>query len=615
MNIPSPGQITIFEWKDHVFQAFDLLQEGLVVVAHDLSIMFVNQWLRTRLPASLGNPTHLIQILDSRIATELQMRISNILNNHAAQSLVPEWPNVFIPLEDTRCAGQMMPQKMMLTAVGSPPADNTNQCYGIIQIFDVSDLVLKCMGQEDQLVELKQTIAEAEEVRLSQRRYLASMGHEIRNPLNSILGFSQMLTKSMDSLQNPPEYARFIHNIGHASESLNEVLDNFFDLIQMDSETMELHEERIDLKQLLQNVCYIQKKFAAINNSPFFCEPSEDLPRYIFADRAKLSHVLITLTSQAIMMNSAEGMVSLVIEPHETMLRLRVTVTNSGPVKTGSHNSDQKQTALRKVAKLVQAMGGNFIIPDRMGNEPEFIVQIPVRRDALPDSHEGETLPAFLKENQILVAEDNLMNQELIHAIFESLELDIHLMTTGQDLLDHLVSAPATLKQPHLILLDMHLPDMTGVEIIQKIRTIPGMEAIPIVVYSGDELTRYQQQFSQFGVHDFLQKPLLVDNLVPVLKRYLLKSENQIIAENATPHKLSPQQLQQLINEWNTLAQIPMIQTEALVDQLDLLKRLYKQMNITPLQPFQPLEESLFEGNQTKTTHWINQELKHGFFI
>ena len=147
------------------------------------------------------------------------------------------------------------------------------------------------------------------------------------------------------------------------------------------------------------------------------------------------------------------------------------------------------------------------------------MMRIPCKEAKIP----GEEPPVdeamdveFTSDNCVLVVEDNPLNREVMRAVFDNLGITIQLAENGHEGVEK-----ARELCPDLIIMDLHMPDMTGFETVVKIREYPECKDLPVVMLSADAFTHQQEQALALGIEDYLTKPLVMDRLLPVLKKHL----------------------------------------------------------------------------------------------
>jgi PAS domain S-box-containing protein len=367
--------------------------------------------------------------------------------------------------------------------------------------------------------------AEADRASLAKSEFLSRMSHELRTPLNAILGFSQVL--QMDVAQLQPRHDQSISQILHAGRHLLELINEVLDLTRVEAGRMDMSPEPVNLKEIVEEAMSLVRPLASGANIVLQSEISALDCRFVQADRQRLRQVLLNLLSNAIKYNRLGGQVMLSCEPLPDH-RVQIRVTDTGPgiapddmerlfvpfERLSGHLSDVEGTGLGLALsqRLAELMNGEMGVESTLGQGSTFWLSLPVAEEPRVQaaSQLDEALlevpsqpqPAFT----VLTIEDNPANFLLVEAILET-RPNIRLLQAMQG------SIGLELAQrhvPHLILLDLHLPDIQGDEVLQRLRQLPTTRDIPVIVVSADATAPRIQRLLAAGARAYLTKPLNV---------------------------------------------------------------------------------------------------------
>ncbi len=390
---------------------------------------------------------------------------------------------------------------------------------------------------------LKMAKTQAEDANRSKSEFLANMSHEIRTPLNAIIGFSQIVLKYSTSHQLPPKYHEYLKHIVLGGEHLLELINNILDLSKIEVGKMSLSMEDINLKQLIQGIYHIHLPEAQRKGLQFCYDFASDLPEFVCSDRTKLNQILMNLVANAIKFTE-RGNVKLLAKRAGGHLWFQVqddgigiAVDRQKAIFVAFEQEDGSTTrrfggsglGLAIAQNIVTLLDGRIWVESELGQGATFYVELPLVEGARVQPQHSEDLSEyqFSSDNIILVVEDNMMNQTMIKALFEELNLSIHLANNGKEGIEKLLEFQARNRLPDLVLMDIHMPVMDGVEAVTLIRQHHNMKDMPIIVLSADAFTEQKKEVLKFGFSDYLTKPIDLTKALPLFKKYLQTQERK----------------------------------------------------------------------------------------
>jgi PAS domain S-box-containing protein len=360
--------------------------------------------------------------------------------------------------------------------------------------------------------------------------FLSRMSHELRTPLNGVLGFAGLLEMELEG--RPRELAQSISTAGrHLLDLISDVLD----VSRIEAGQMNTSLEPVPIDVVLRDAAELVAPLAASRGIALRMQPRRLARDHVVADAQRLKQVLLNLLSNAVKYNREGGEISVRLEPAGER-RLRVGVSDTGPGITpemlsrlfrpfdrlGAEQSTVEGTGLGLAISrgLITAMGG-AIWADSGSGGTTFWIELDTAEPAVADLvgsparafDAASQTPAAGGRSTVLYVEDNLSNLRLIRYILE-LRPGVELVPAMQG---RLALDLAHAHRVALILLDLHLPDISGQEVLEQLRADERTRHIPVVVVSADATPPQIERLLRAGARAYLTKPLNVREFLTVL--------------------------------------------------------------------------------------------------
>jgi signal transduction histidine kinase len=387
----------------------------------------------------------------------------------------------------------------------------------------------------ERTAELEAAKDAAEAANHAKSAFLARMSHDLRTPLNAVLGFSQLLMLD-PTLANAVQARRQVQLIFDAGQHLLEMIDEVLDLARIESGGLRLSLEPVDACQLVVESQRLVGPLAAQHGVTIVHRPTRG-PCLVLADRTRLRQVLVNLLTNAIKYNRAGGEVEVAVTGDDTGTQVAVADDGRGMTpqqlaalfqpfnRVGAEGSGVEGNGLGLVIakQLVQAMRGSLAVTSTPGAGSTFTLWLPAAAQPLqpslpPQAALLRSLPptADGAPRRVLYVEDNPVNAELMRGWLQ-LQPTVALQVAE----DGATALALTARwQPQLVLMDLDLPDISGIEVLRRLRADPATAAIPCLAVSAFALGPEIQHALDQGFAAYLTKPFSVDELLTLIERH-----------------------------------------------------------------------------------------------
>jgi PAS domain S-box-containing protein len=381
--------------------------------------------------------------------------------------------------------------------------------------------------------------AEAEAARANHAKsdFLSRMSHELRTPLNAILGFAQLLELDAQRPEDRESVDQIVKGGRHLLSLINEILD----IAGIEAGRLPLSPEPVRVGDSIQRVLDLARPLAVARSIELESTGEALHSQHVWADHQRLQQVLLNLVSNAIKYNREGG--RLTVACHAVAEgRLRISVTDTGPGispalrerlfqpfdRLGAEQRGVEGTGLGLALskRLVEAMSGVIGLDSAPGKGSTFWVEFLQAESPLDRLTRIEPSPAVLaspaeRDGTILYIEDNLSNLRLVERTI-ALRPGVKLIPA---MLGRLGLALAHQHRPDLVLLDLHLPDISGDDVLRELQEDPELRRTPVVILSADATPGQVQRLLAAGARAYLTKPLDVRQFLALLDETLSASE------------------------------------------------------------------------------------------
>ena len=391
----------------------------------------------------------------------------------------------------------------------------------------------------------EQARKEAEQANAAKQEFLSSMSHDIRTPMNAIIGMTSL---ALDNTDDPKRVRDYLGKIALSSKHLLGLINDVLDISKIESGKMTLNVEPVSLREAMDSIVNIIQPQVTAKNQQFKAVAQEILSENVRCDGVRLNQVLINLLGNAVKFTPEKGAVQLTVY-QETLpedasrVRTHFLVSDTGIGMSKEYQkvifesfSREDNTRVRKtegsglgmaITKcIVDAMGGTISVRSEQGRGSEFHVVLDLEKAAAPAASEAADGAAermndvVLKGRRILLAEDNELNWEVARELLSILELELDWAENGEICVEKFRNSPAG--HYDAIIMDVRMPVMDGYEATAAIRRLEREDAdIPIIAMTADAFSEDIQRCLERGMNDHLAKPIDIQAVTFKLKKYL----------------------------------------------------------------------------------------------
>jgi signal transduction histidine kinase/DNA-binding response OmpR family regulator len=388
--------------------------------------------------------------------------------------------------------------------------------------------------QQQKMIEaLNESEKRSKDVAYMKEQFLANMSHEIRTPMNSILGFTNLLRRT-ELNYTQREYVQNIHSAG---ENLLTLVNDILDLSKLEAGMMHLEETRFSLRSMVSSVGAMFSEKIKEKHLKFSVLIEKDVPDILCGDAVRLTQILVNLISNAVKFTehgSIDVKINLV-RATENKADIRMSIKDTGigiaPEKQSSiferfQQAEAETTrrfggsglGLSIVKQLVQIQKGSIYLNSSPGKGAEFVVELHYK---LPDmaqmysealAEQEEQVP--LQKIKVLIAEDNLMNQQLVRHLMKSWSIDHMIVNNGNEAVEALREAAYS-----IVLMDIQMPEMDGYTTTTVIRNELKSD-VPIIAMTAHAMVGEKEKCLQLGMNDYVSKPIKETLLYNIIARH-----------------------------------------------------------------------------------------------
>ena len=396
---------------------------------------------------------------------------------------------------------------------------------------------------------LEIALKEAEDASLAKTCFLNNMSHDIRTPMNVILGYAQLMENELNG-KEMPETLEHLEKLQQSGDLLLSIINNVLDMAQIESGRMELDENYCQLEDVWKSLLVVFDEKARKKNIALHYAMNVE-HEHVLTDTTKVKEIFVNILSNAMKYTPADGSVMVNVdelpcdEAGYMMVRMRVSDTGIGmspdyltkifEAFTREQNTTKSKIAgtglgMSIVKKYVDLLGGTINVESELGKGSTFTVTLKHRIAdesyyAKKHIEEPETGSEILKGRNILLAEDNDLNAEIAEAILKRAGLKTERVEDGIRCVGRIERMPAGTYD--MILMDIQMPKMDGYKATQAIRHLPDRDkaCIPIIAMTANAFEEDKRDAIAAGMNGHIAKPIQIDKLLSMLMEIMRQQE------------------------------------------------------------------------------------------
>ena len=380
---------------------------------------------------------------------------------------------------------------------------------------------------------LQNALKEAKDANKAKSEFIGIMSHEIRTPLNAIIGLSQ----SVLSETITEDVREDIENINSASNNLLEVVNGILDISKIESGIVALEEKEYSVPKFFKDILSVAKERLEKDDVVLIHEIDKNLPLKLFGDKGKIRQILLNLISNAVKFTDSGSItIKATGQKNGSNFKLVVSIADTGiginkdklsmlfdESKKISNNKYVEGMGLSISKKMIDLLKGSIFAESIEGEGSTFTISVdqkiiderPIGDIELIKLNRKQVNTFDATNKKVLVVDDNKLNIKVAEKLLKPYGVVVESVLSGMECIERVKN-----EKYDLILLDQMMPGMDGVETLNNLKNIEGF-CTPVVALTADAIVGKREEYLSAGFVDYVSKPINIDELNEVLKKYL----------------------------------------------------------------------------------------------
>ena len=405
---------------------------------------------------------------------------------------------------------------------------------------------------EKKTQELTHALEAADSANRAKTTFLNNMSHDIRTPMNAIIGYTALTAAHLDNRERAQDY---LSKIAQASDHLLSLINDVLDMSRIESGKITINERPENLADILQNLRNIIQSDIHAKNQELYIDTVDVTDENIYCDKLRLNQVLLNLTSNAIKFTHAGGTIAIRVTQKSSpsknrgLYEFRVSDNGIGMspefAKTVFDPFTREQTStvsgiqgtglgMAITKNIVDMMGGTISVESEQGSGTTFTVNLELRFSA---AHQEMNPIAELSGFRGLVVDDDIICCQSVSKMLRQIGMRAEWALSGREAIARATEAVDLTDPFEVYIVDWSMPELSGIETVREIRKIVGDDS-PIILMSAYDWSDIEPEARKAGVTGFISKPLFASDLHHTLEHSLGRAdETEEIKKNTIPHK------------------------------------------------------------------------------
>lgn len=467
----------------------------------------------------LSSPDYIIQTLSKTERFKIELQMANMQGDY-----------IWVRLSFNRMKGFSK--------------DNARFVYSV---QDIDEEMRQLLNQENIIKAVEE---QNEKLKISDKAkstFISNMSHEIRTPINAVLGLNEMIIRETTD----EKIRSYAYDIKNASKILLSVINDILDFSKIESGKMEIVPVEYNLPSLINDACNIISVRMKEKGLAFELDVDSELPGRLYGDEIRITQIILNILTNAVKYTE-KGKVTLSVkgkrqENNELALTVSIRDTGIGIKKEDlatlfdeftrldvrrNRNIEGTGLGMSIVVHLLRQMGSELVVESEYGVGSVFsftIVQkiikdvpmgdIRLAKDNCLLHEESGKEPFSASKAKILVVDDNRVNLKVVKALLKTTKIQVDTASSGEVALEKLQE-----NEYQLVLMDHFMPNMDGVETLQRMRELGEKYSnIPVIALTANVLSGTREKYQNMGFDDFLEKPINVDRMEEMMMSYIPK--------------------------------------------------------------------------------------------